>query len=149
MRKQIGGCCCQEVSASASLRTVTAERPLQWLVLKGPALGSQKPFSIPSSRVVTLRSRGSGGISCLATRRLSVSLSIPAEALAPLRKVAATRDMSIEAPMRLYISQGLRQDTSRLFSERILETTARVLARHISSEDRAALLREIQGEATA
>ncbi|MBA4160164.1 MAG: hypothetical protein H0X65_22295 [Gemmatimonadetes bacterium] len=52
--------------------------------------------------------------------------------------------------MKLYIGQGLRQDTSRLFSERILETTARVLARHISSEEeRTAILREIQGEAAA
>jgi hypothetical protein len=67
-----------------------------------------------------------------------------------LREVAATRDMSAEALMKLYIGQGLRQDTSRLFSERILETTARVLARHISSEEeRSAILREIQGEAAA
>ncbi len=64
--------------------------------------------------------------------------------------MAATRDMSAEVLMKLYIGQGLRQDTSRLFSERILETTARVLARHISSEEeRTAILREIQGEAAA
>jgi hypothetical protein len=80
----------------------------------------------------------------------SVTLTIPAEALAALREVAATRDMSAEALMKLYIGQGLRQDTARLFSERILETTARVLARHISSEEeRSAILREIQGEAAA
>ncbi|CAN5835697.1 hypothetical protein BH23GEM3_BH23GEM3_07780 [soil metagenome] len=67
-----------------------------------------------------------------------------------MREVAATRDMSAEVLMKLYIGQGLRQDTSRLFSERILETTARVLARHISSEEeRTAILREIQGEAAA
>jgi hypothetical protein len=58
--------------------------------------------------------------------------------------------MSAEAVMKLYIGQGLRQDTSRLFSERILETPARVLARHISSEEeRSAILLEIQGEAAA
>ncbi len=79
-----------------------------------------------------------------------VTLSIPAEALAALREVAATWDLSADALMKLYIGQGLRQDTSRLFSERILETTARVLARHISSEEeRAAIMREIQGEAAA
>jgi hypothetical protein len=67
-----------------------------------------------------------------------------------VREVAATRDMSAEVLMKLYVGQGLRQDTSRLFSERILETTARVLARHISSEEeRTAILREIQGEAAA
>jgi hypothetical protein len=80
----------------------------------------------------------------------AVTLSIPSDVLATIREVAATRDMSAEALMRLYIGQGLRQDTARLFSERILETTARVLARHIASEEeRSAILREIQGEAAA
>jgi hypothetical protein len=80
----------------------------------------------------------------------NVTLSVPANTLAALREVAELRDMSTEALMKLYIGQGLRQDTARLFSERILETTARVLARHISSEkERTAILREIQGEAAA
>jgi hypothetical protein len=80
----------------------------------------------------------------------SVTLVIPTEALDALREVAATRDTTPEALMKLYIGQGLRQDTARLFSERILETTARVLARHIpSEEERAAILREIEGEAAA
>lgn len=80
----------------------------------------------------------------------SLTVAIPSEALAALREVAATRDMTPEALMKFYIGQGLRQDTARLFSERILETTARVLARHIPSEaERAAILREIQGEAAA
>jgi hypothetical protein len=58
--------------------------------------------------------------------------------------------MTVEALMKLYIGSGLRQDASRLFSERIMETTARVLARHIDSEEeRSAILREIQGEAAA
>ncbi|MGI9180615.1 MAG: hypothetical protein ACR2H9_08965 [Longimicrobiaceae bacterium] len=80
----------------------------------------------------------------------SVTLVIPTEALDALREVAATRDTTPEALMKLYIGQGLRQDTARLFSERILETTARVLARHIpSEEERAAILREIEDEAAA
>lgn len=80
----------------------------------------------------------------------SVSLSIPSDTLSAIQDVAATRDMSPEALMRLYIGQGLRHDTASLFSERILETTARVLARHIASEEeRSAILREIQGEAAA
>ena len=79
-----------------------------------------------------------------------VTLSIPADTLAAIREVAGTRDMTVEALMKLYIGSGLRQDASRLFSQRIMETTARVLARHIDSEEeRSAILREIQGEAAA
>ena len=51
----------------------------------------------------------------------AVPLSIPIDTLATIRQVAETRDMSPEALMRFYIGQGLRQDTARLFSERILE----------------------------
>jgi hypothetical protein len=49
----------------------------------------------------------------------TVELSIPSDALATIREVAATRDMSPEALMRLYIGHGLRQDVSRFFSERV------------------------------
>lgn len=77
-----------------------------------------------------------------------VSLEIPTRALASIREVAETRDMSPEALMRFYIGQGLRQDKARLFAERILDRTERVLARHIASEDeRTAILREIRDEA--
>lgn len=40
----------------------------------------------------------------------TIPLDIPVDALAKLRQVAAARDMSIEALMRLYIGQGLRVD---------------------------------------
>lgn len=77
-----------------------------------------------------------------------VTLSIPMDALASIRKVSEARDMSPEALMKLYIGSGLRQDISRLFSARILDTIARVLERHVVSEEkRAAILREIQSEA--
>ena len=79
-----------------------------------------------------------------------VTLSIPIDTLGTIREVAETRDMSPEALMKLYIGHGLRQNTARLFSERILDMTERVLARHIESEDeRTAILREIRGEAAA
>jgi hypothetical protein len=79
-----------------------------------------------------------------------VTLSIPIDALASLEEVARARDMSPEALLKFYIGHGLRQDVARLFSERILDTTARVLARHTPSEnEREAILREIQGEAAA
>ncbi|HKP76441.1 MAG TPA: hypothetical protein VJT67_13015 [Longimicrobiaceae bacterium] len=70
--------------------------------------------------------------------------------MATIRDVAETRDMSPEALMRLYIGQGLRQDKARLFSERILYMTERVLAKHIPSEDeRSQILNEIRSEAAA
>jgi hypothetical protein len=79
-----------------------------------------------------------------------VTLSIPSDTLELIRRVAATRDMSPEALLKFYIGNGLRQDAARLFSERIMETTAEVLARHIpSEEERSAILREIRGEAAA
>ncbi|HEU4885179.1 MAG TPA: hypothetical protein VFT45_23155 [Longimicrobium sp.] len=77
-----------------------------------------------------------------------MTLSIPSDTLEMVRRVADTRDMSPDALLKFYVGQGLRQDTARLFSERILQTTAEVLARHIpSEEERSAILREIQGEA--
>jgi hypothetical protein len=80
----------------------------------------------------------------------AVTLSIPSDTLEMVRRAAGARDMSPEALLKFYIGQGLRQDAARLFSERIMETTAEVLARHISSEEeRSAILREIRGEAAA
>ena len=78
----------------------------------------------------------------------TVTLSIPSDTLEMVRRVAGTRDMSPDALLKFYVGQGLRQDAARLFSERIMQTTAEVLARHIPSEEkRSAILREIQGEA--
>jgi hypothetical protein len=77
-----------------------------------------------------------------------VTLSIPTDTLELVRRVAETRDMSPDALLKFYVGQGLRQDAARLFSERIMQTTAEVLARHIpSEEERSAILREIRGEA--
>lgn len=80
----------------------------------------------------------------------TVQLEIPTDTLASLRKVAAQRDMSQEALLKFYIGQGLRQELSHLFAERVLETMAQVLARHLQSEEEvAAILREIRGAAVA
>jgi len=44
--------------------------------------------------------------------------------------------------------QGLRQDLAKQFADRLLETTAQVLARHIqSAEEVSAIMREIRGGA--
>ena len=39
-----------------------------------------------------------------------VAVAIPVDTLAVLRAVAETRDMSLEALLRFYIGQGLRED---------------------------------------
>ena len=78
----------------------------------------------------------------------TVLLKIPVDTLESLKKVAASRDMSLDALLRFYIGQSLRQDLAKLFGDRVLETTAQVLARHIDSEEEiSAILREIRGEA--
>ncbi len=77
----------------------------------------------------------------------TVSIEIPTDTLESLKKVAASRDMSCEALLKFYIGQGLRQDLARLFGDRLMETTAQVLARHIQSEEEiSTIIREIQSE---
>jgi hypothetical protein len=74
-----------------------------------------------------------------------ISLTIPRDAVASLKQVAAQRDMSHQALLKFYIGQGLRQDLARLFGERVLETTAHVLARHLQSDEEvASIMREIR-----
>ena len=78
----------------------------------------------------------------------TVSLEIPKDTLDSLKKVAASRDMSYQALLKLYIGQGLRQDLTKLFGDRVLETTAQVLARHLQSEEEiSAIMQEIRVEA--
>ena len=78
-----------------------------------------------------------------------VSITLPKDVLASLKKVAAERDMSFQALLKLYIGQGLREDLTRLFGNHVLETTAHVLARHLPSEkDIASIMREIREEVT-
>lgn len=40
----------------------------------------------------------------------TVSIKIPTDTLKSLQKIAAIRDMSVEALLKFYIGQGLRQD---------------------------------------
>ncbi len=77
----------------------------------------------------------------------TVSLEIPKDTLESLNKIAENRDMSVEALLKFYIGQGLRQDLANLFSHRVLEATAQVLARHIQSEQEISdILQEIRSE---
>ncbi len=76
-----------------------------------------------------------------------VSLNIPIDTLASLDKIATNRDMSVEALLKFYIGQGLREDLAKVFSERLLDKTAQVLARHLeSAEEISTIIREIQAE---
>ena len=45
----------------------------------------------------------------------TVSIEIPADTVESLKKVAASRDMSMEALLKFYIGQSLRQDLAELF----------------------------------
>ncbi|MEH2088979.1 hypothetical protein [Nostoc sp.] len=79
----------------------------------------------------------------------TLSIKIPIDTLESLKKVAANRDMTLDALIKFYIGQSLRQDLAKLFSERVLESTAEVLARHIESkEEILTIIQEIQAEAT-
>jgi hypothetical protein len=75
----------------------------------------------------------------------TVSIEIPKDTLESLKKEAASRDMSYQALIKFYVGQGLRQDLAKLFGDRVLETTAEVLAKHVKSEEEvSAILREIR-----
>ena len=77
----------------------------------------------------------------------TVALSVPVDTLQELGRIADGRDMTVEALMKLYVGQGLRQDLVKRFGERLLESTASVLSRHLESEQEiSAILREIQLE---
>jgi hypothetical protein len=76
-----------------------------------------------------------------------VNVLIPNDTLESFKKVAQGRDMSVEALLRFYIGQGLSQDLARRYADRLLETTAHVLARHLDSEAEVSdILQEIQTE---
>jgi hypothetical protein len=47
-----------------------------------------------------------------------VVLSIPVDALASIREIAAERDMSAEALLKFYIGQILRRDIAQRFAAR-------------------------------
>ena len=78
-----------------------------------------------------------------------VTIRIPSDTLASLEKIASSRDMSVEALLKLYIGQSMRHDVAKLSADRVLEKTAEVLTRHIQSEKEiSAILKEIRIEAT-
>ncbi|MBW4693259.1 MAG: BrnA antitoxin family protein [Lyngbya sp. HA4199-MV5] len=50
----------------------------------------------------------------------TVSLQIPKDTLASLKKVAEQRDMALDALLKLYIGKCLRQDLSQLLANQVL-----------------------------
>lgn len=79
----------------------------------------------------------------------TISITVPKDVLASIEKVAAGRDMSVQALLKFYIGQELRQDLARLFGDRVLESTEQVLGKHIQSQEEiSAIIREIRGAAT-
>jgi len=79
-----------------------------------------------------------------------VILHIPSDTLASLEKIAAGRDMSVEALLKLYIGQSMRHDLAKLSADRVLEKTEQVLTRHIKSQKEvSAILKEIRVESVS
>lgn len=79
-----------------------------------------------------------------------VTIHIPADALTSLEKIAAGRDMSVEALLKLYIGQSMRQELSKLSADRVMEKTEQILKQHIRSEKEvSAILKEIRVEAVS
>jgi len=77
----------------------------------------------------------------------TIPIQIPKDTLESLRKVAAQRDMPLEALLKFYIGKCLRQDLSQLFANQVLDSTAKVLAIHHHSDDEVAqILQEIRLE---
>jgi len=75
----------------------------------------------------------------------SVPLKMPTDTYESLERIAAARDMAVDALLKLYIGQGLRQDLAQRFADQVLDLTAQVLARHGQSPEQvAAILREIR-----
>jgi hypothetical protein len=76
-----------------------------------------------------------------------LSIKIPKDTLKSLEEVAVNKDMSIEALLKFYIGQGLREDIAKLFNERLLNTTVQVLSRHIESQEEVSkIIQEIKAE---
>lgn len=60
-----------------------------------------------------------------------VTIPMPKDTLSALEKVAAGRDMSVEALIEFYVGQGLRQDLAQMFADHVLAKTEQVLTRYL------------------
>jgi hypothetical protein len=65
----------------------------------------------------------------------TVSINIPVDVLESLKQIALYRSMSLDALIKFYVGQGLRQDLANHYSEQILSKTTPVLPKHINSSE--------------
>lgn len=65
----------------------------------------------------------------------AITVRLPEDVLASLEEIAEDKSTSLEALIRLYVANGLREDIAQLYSHRVLDRVARVLARHIDSPE--------------
>ena len=49
----------------------------------------------------------------------TISLKIPTDTVESLKKVAASRDMSLDALLKFYMGQGLRHDLAKIFDSKL------------------------------
>lgn len=78
----------------------------------------------------------------------TVAIRVPSDTLESLKVIASERDMSIEALIRLYVGQGLRNDLARSFADHMLQRVAEVLRRHIDSpEEVSTIIDEVRAPA--
>ncbi len=81
---------------------------------------------------------------------VELNLEIPKRVLDSLEKVAAKRDLPLEAVVKFYIGQGLRQDVTNLFAGNVLEKTEEVLTKHLKSKEEVSeILSEIKNDLAA
>ena len=73
---------------------------------------------------------------------ITITLNLPTDTFAMVQEVAASRDMSAEALLKLYIGQGLRHDIAQRFADRVLDLTAQVL--HGMDNRRSRLMRSYE-----
>ena len=62
-----------------------------------------------------------------------VSIRIPEDTLDALKKVSDHKDMGYQALIKYYVGQGLRADLATLHSQRVIDSTAQILHRHLKS----------------
>lgn len=75
----------------------------------------------------------------------AITLNLPTDTFEMVQEVAARRDMSVEALLKLYIGQGLRHDVAQRCADKVLDLTAQVLAQHGQSPEQVdAILRDIR-----
>ena len=77
----------------------------------------------------------------------TVSIKIPLDTLDDLKKIANSRNMSVESLIKFYIGKNLREEITQQFSNQLLNSTLKVLTKHISSESqREEIIQEIKSE---